>query len=87
MHPYRTSLIRLIGPGGAGKSTVGALVAARLGTAFIDLDRRFEDGMGDISVYISRFGYNAYARDNVEAYCSFLREGACCGVAALSSAS
>ena len=30
--------IRLIGPGGAGKSTIGILVAERLGFAFLDFD-------------------------------------------------
>jgi shikimate kinase len=32
---------QLVGPGGAGKSTVGALLAEQLAVAFIDLDRRF----------------------------------------------
>src|SRR5205823_11674200 len=60
--------ITLIGPGGAGKTTVGALLAARLGIAFIDLDRRFAARAGDISEYITRFGYAAYARENVQTY-------------------
>jgi shikimate kinase len=34
-------MIPLIGPGGAGKSTIGALVAERLGVPFVDLDRHF----------------------------------------------
>ncbi len=38
--------ILLIGPRGAGKSTVGALVAARLGLPFIDSDRRIEAESG-----------------------------------------
>jgi shikimate kinase len=32
--------ITLIGAGGAGKSTVAALVGERLGITFVDLDRR-----------------------------------------------
>jgi shikimate kinase len=32
-------MVRLIGPGAAGKSTIGALVAERLGVPFVDLDR------------------------------------------------
>src|SRR3954463_2771454 len=63
-------MIRLIGPGGAGKSTIGALLARRLDAAFADLDRHFADRAGDISEYIGRHGYDAYARENVEAYCS-----------------
>jgi shikimate kinase len=60
--------IRLVGPGGAGKSTVGALLAERLNIAFLDLDRTFTDRVGDISDYIDRQGYIAYARKNVETY-------------------
>lgn len=78
-------MIRLIGPGGAGKSTIGALLAERLDVTFLDLDRHFVGRVGDISQYISRHGYEAYARQNVEAYCSVFREGGRPGVVALSS--
>ena len=78
-------MIRLIGPGGAGKSTIGALLAERLEVLFVDLDRHFADRVGDISEYIDRHGYDAYARENIEAYCSLLREAVCPGVVALSS--
>ena len=78
-------MIRLIGPGGAGKSTIGALLAERLDVTFLDLDRHFVGRVGDINQYISRHGYEAYARQNVEAYCSIFREGVRPGVAALSS--
>src|SRR3981081_298842 len=78
-------MIRLIGPGGAGKSTIGALLAERLDLPFVDLDRHFADRVGDISEYIGRPGYDAYAREDVEAYCSVFREGIRSGVVALSS--
>jgi len=77
--------IALIGPGGAGKSTVGALIAKRLGIAFVDLDHRFETRVGDISEYIDRFGYHAYARQNVATYDALLREENGSLIAALSS--
>src|SRR5258706_11183997 len=77
--------IRLIGPGGAGKSTIGALLAERLEVPFVDLDRHFADRVGDISEYIGQHGYDAYARENIEAYCSLFHEAACHGVVALSS--
>jgi shikimate kinase len=79
-----TPAITLIGPGGAGKSTVGALLAARLAMPFVDLDRRFERDAGGISEYIERHGYHAYAARNVATYRAFVEEGAWC-VAALSS--
>ena len=36
-------MIRLVGPGGAGKTTTGALLAQRVGMPFIDLDERFTE--------------------------------------------
>jgi shikimate kinase len=77
--------IRLIGPGGAGKSTIGALVAERLGLVFLDLDRYLEVRIGDIGDYINVNGYDAYARANIEAYGSLLSGPRCASVHALSS--
>jgi hypothetical protein len=62
--------IRLVGPCGAGKSTIGALLAERLEVAFIDLDRQLAGRIGGISEYVARHGYDPYARENVETYCS-----------------
>jgi shikimate kinase len=56
-----TDKIRLIGPGGAGKSTIGALLAERLEIAFVDLDQHLAGRVGDISEYIGRYGYDVYA--------------------------
>jgi shikimate kinase len=81
----RTCWITLVGPGGAGKTAVGALIAERLGIVFADLDRRFSDQAGDISDFINRFGYDAYARENVEMFRSMLSERRQRGVVALSS--
>lgn len=77
--------IALIGPGSAGKSTVGARLADRLGIPFVDLDRCFETRAGDISEYITRFGYDAYARENVDTYYSLSHEGRGRCIVALSS--
>lgn len=77
-------MIRLIGPGGAGKSTVGAALAHFLALPFLDLDREFSAQHGDIDQYITSRGYQAYASANVEMYCVIVsaeREG----VLALSS--
>ena len=61
-------MIRLVGPGGAGKTTVGAALATRLGIAFVDLDQQFTARAGDISGYLAAHGYNAYARRNIQVY-------------------
>ena len=61
-------MIHLVGPGGAGKSTAGRIVAELLGWPFHDLDRVFERRHGDIDDFIRRHGYIAYARSNVETY-------------------
>jgi shikimate kinase len=78
-------MIRLIGPGGAGKTTTGELLAARLAFDFIDLDRLLAARVGDISAFIDRRGYDAYARENVEAYRSLIQQGIHDTVVALSS--
>jgi shikimate kinase len=77
--------IRLIGPGGAGKSTIGALLAERLEVPFADLDRIFARRVGDISEHLRGHGYEAYARENVETYCSIFHAETHPGVVALSS--
>lgn len=61
-------MIRLIGPGGAGKSSAGMLLAERLGVRFVDLDERFGATVGDISGYIESRGHDAYAARNVHVY-------------------
>ena len=78
-------MVRLVGPGGSGKSTTGALLAARLGVPFVDLDRYFSERAGDISEFIREHGYENYARANIESYCSLLRHENWLGVMALSS--
>jgi shikimate kinase len=83
-HLSDSEVIRLVGPGGAGKSTIGALLAERLEIAFLDLDRHLAGRVGDVSEYIDRHGYDLYARENVETYCSLLGEEIL-GVVALSS--
>lgn len=77
-------MIYLIGPGGAGKSTTGRVLARRLGVPFYDLDAGFAARLGDIDAFIAAHGYPAYTRANVAAYRSIAR-GAPDGVLALSS--
>ena len=40
----------------------------RLQTRFVDLDQCFRQREGDISNYFQRYGYQAYARQNVEVF-------------------
>lgn len=61
-------MIQLVGPGGAGKTTVGAALAERLGVRFVDLDAEFTVRQGNISAYIETHGYDAYAKQNVDLY-------------------
>jgi predicted RNase H-like HicB family nuclease/shikimate kinase len=66
-------MIRLVGPGGAGKSSTGSLLAVGLGARFVDLDERFGATVGDISKYIESHGYDAYAARNVQVYADVIR--------------
>ena len=66
--PWRSAdhdgrMIRLVGPGGAGKSTAGHLLALRLDVPFRDLDVRFVERFGGIDEFIAAHGYQAYARE------------------------
>lgn len=70
-HRYVTSfamIIRLVGPGGAGKTTVGLALAHRLGIAFVDLDQEFSTRFGEISTYLAAHEYRSYAAQNVQVY-------------------
>lgn len=61
-------MIHLVGPGGAGKSTIGAALATRLGCPCCDLDREFERWRTNIDSFINVRGYETYARENVAVY-------------------
>ena len=65
-----TSIIHILGPGGAGKSTAGELLAKNLGIPFIDLDQIFFNKQGHIEKFIAEHGYSTYARENV---CNYLK--------------
>lgn len=78
-------MIQLVGPGGAGKSTAGALLAERLGCAFVDLDQQFLSSVGHIGEFIEERGYRSYAARNVALYAEVVNSLHSQAVLALSS--
>ena len=60
----RSQNIVLIGPGGAGKSTLGLELAPLLSRCLVDLDSEFTQCIGNIGRYIREEGYDAYKRRN-----------------------
>ena len=75
----------LIGRGGAGKSTIGAVTARRLNWRFVDLDQCFLSWHGHIGGLIDRHGYAGYARRNIQLYADLRHRVAEPMVCALSS--
>ena len=61
-------VVHLIGPGGAGKSTAGALLARELGYCLLDLDEVFRAQTGDISAYLASHTYLEYASQSFGNY-------------------
>lgn len=64
----------LIGPGGAGKSTVGEKLAVRLGYVFVDLDAQFCERIANIREYLKSDGYEAYLEQNAALFDVLLAE-------------
>lgn len=61
-------IIHFIGLGGSGKTTVAKLLSKKLDIQCFDLDEYFIDNRGDISFFINQYGYDVYAKCNVELY-------------------
>ena len=62
----------IIGPGGAGKSTVGPILAKKINHNFIDLDQEFCDRVENIGIFIRDKGYHRYCHQNSELFYSIL---------------
>jgi shikimate kinase len=69
-----TELVFIVGPGSAGKSTTGSLLAERLGYGFIDLDLVFCERVGLIGDYVKEQGYSAYSETNSTLFEQLLEE-------------
>ena len=80
-----TTILHLVGPGGAGKTTVGPLLAQQLGWRFLDLDAQYMAREGDIARCIQAHGYAGYAARNIATYVDLRRALTSPTVLALSS--
>jgi shikimate kinase len=79
------AMMHLVGPGGAGKTTIGTALAEGLGVSFVDLDQQFSGRFGDISMFLKCHGYEAYAPRNVQLYLDLARSSPVRQIMALSS--
>lgn len=77
--------IFLIGPGGVGKSTCGAILANMLTYTFVDLDKEFCNRIEIISTYIQNKGYKKYCEENSKLFYDLLEKNKNNTVFALSS--
>ncbi|MFT4156939.1 MAG: shikimate kinase [Microbacterium sp.] len=65
----------LVGPMGAGKTSIGRRVARRLGVAFIDTDRRIVQTHGPIPAIFSEHGEEHFRALEREAVTAAIEEG------------
>ncbi|OGE18871.1 hypothetical protein A3J19_04945 [Candidatus Daviesbacteria bacterium RIFCSPLOWO2_02_FULL_41_8] len=70
----KNELIFLVGPGSAGKSTTGRILANKLGYEFVDIDFVFCERIGFISDFITEQGYKAYSEVNSMLFEQLLEE-------------
>lgn len=68
-------IVVLVGPMGAGKTSVGRQVAKRLGVGFIDTDKRIVAAHGPISGVFEKYGESHFRVLEQSAVAAALREG------------
>lgn len=69
-----TQRIFLVGPGGVGKSTVGEILANKLGYRFVDVDKEFNLRIKPIPQYVQEYSYRGYCEANSELFQQLLIE-------------
>jgi shikimate kinase len=70
-------ILLLIGPGGAGKSSLGLELAPLLDRRLVDLDHEFCRRLGGISTFIRREGYECYKMQNSALAARIAAEAVC----------
>lgn len=73
MH-IESELIFIVGPGSAGKSTTGRLLAEKLGYGFVDIDFVFCERIKLIGDFLKANGYKAYCEANSALFDQLLEE-------------
>ncbi|HEV2123809.1 MAG TPA: shikimate kinase [Chloroflexota bacterium] len=61
---YPAKILLVVGPGGAGKSSLGLELAPLLNRHLVDLDEEFRNRRGDISAFLASEGYERYKIEN-----------------------
>lgn len=70
----KNELIFIVGPGSAGKSTTGRILANKLGYKFVDIDLVFCERIGLMGDFIIEQGYRAYSEANSKLFEQLLDE-------------
>lgn len=74
-------VVVLVGPMGAGKTTVGRALAAATGRVFVDSDALFEDAFGSIPAYFTSRGEPEFRRQEERVIAHVLAHPAPCVLA------
>ena len=69
-----SELVFIVGPGSAGKTTTGKLLAEKLSYGFIDVDQVFNSRIAPIPEYAKQYGYPKYCEANSQLVDELLEE-------------
>ncbi len=68
--------VAIVGMRAAGKTTLGAALAAALGRPFVDTDARFVERCGAIGAFVEQHGWDAFRREEAAVVDEALAPGA-----------